>query len=147
MRVAPCFLLLLVSFAPQLIAQGAQTRVNQKECREGTGDLGIGLFICNGGDCSVSQRLSDGRIAHRFSVEPRVREIDSKGPSALKLKENDVIVAVDGSLITSFDGGYKLANASIDVPIKLRIRRDKRELEVQIVPAKGCNLPKLTVIE
>jgi hypothetical protein len=123
-----------------------QSQRNQSECREGTGDLGIGLYICNGGDCTVSEHLKDGRVVHRFSVEPRVSEIDSKGPSARNLRENDAIVAVDGSLITSFEGGYKLANARIGVPIKLRVRRNGQEMELQIVPAKGCNLPKLNVI-
>jgi len=116
-------------------------------CRDGTGDFGIGQYVCDGGDCSVSDRLKDGRVVHRFSVEPRATEIDPKGASAGKLKENDVIVAVDGSLITSFQGGYKLANAKIGVPIKLRVRRDEQEIEIQIIPAKGCNLPKVKVVE
>ena len=133
-----------------LLMSGASTLyAGQKpfECREGTGDLGIGRYLCDGGDCTVSEHLKDGRVIHRFSVEPRVRAIDPKGASAGKLKENDVIVAVDGSLVTTFEGGYKLANAKIGVAVVLRIRRDNKELEVRVVPGKGCNLPALTVTE
>jgi len=116
-------------------------------CRDGTGDLGIGRYVCDGGDCTVSERLKDGRIIHRFSVEPRVTEIDPKGASAGKLKENDVIVAVGGSLVTTLEGGHKLANAKIGEPVVLRIRRGDKDLEVRVVPGKGCNLPRLTVTQ
>jgi len=117
------------------------------ECREGTGDLGIGRYVCDGGSCTVSERLQDGRVIHRFSVEPRISTIDPKGPSANKLRQNDVLVAVDGVLITTLEGGYRLANANIGKAVRLRVRRGREELEIQIVPGKGCNLPGLTVTQ
>lgn len=117
----------------------------KSECREGTGDLGIGEYICDGGACTVSEHLKDGRVVHRFSVEPRIHAVDPKGASAGKLKENDVLVAVGGYLVTTLKGGYKLANAKMGVPVMLRVRREERELEIQVVPGKGCNLPNLTV--
>src|SRR5215467_7321122 len=123
------------------------TRAQYKdECREGTGDLGIGEYVCNGGDCSVSTRLKDGRVVHQFSIEPHVTAIDPNGPSVGKLQERDVRVAIDGRLVTTFEGGYRLANAKIGVAVKLRIRRDKKELEVTVLPGKGCNLPRITVV-
>ena len=131
-----------LSQAPRKLAMKQQS-----ECREDTGNLGIGLYVCNGGDCQISDRIKDGRITHRFTVEPLVREIDTKGPSAGKLQQNDEIISVGGSLVTSFEGGYKLANAGIGVPIELRIRRNKREIKVQVVPGTGCNQPRLQVIQ
>ena len=97
--------------------------------------------------CTVSEALRDGRIVHRFSVEPRITSIDPKGPSANILRENDVLVAIDGSLVTTLEGGYKLANAKIGKAVRLRIRRGANELEVPVVPGKGCNLPGLTVTQ
>jgi len=138
--------LIVILISPAFCALSTRAQYKDK-CREGTGDLGIGEYICNGGDCSVSLRLEDGRVAHRFTVEPRVTAIDPNGPSAGKLQDGDVLVAIDGLLVTTLKGGYRLANAKIGVAVKLRIRRDKKELEVTVLPGKGCNLPKLTVVE
>jgi len=80
-------------------------------------------------------------------VEPRIAVIDAKGPSANLLKENDMLVAVDGSLITTLEAGSKLANSKVGRPVRLRIRREGKELEVQVVPGKGCNMPGLTVTQ
>lgn len=135
-------LVLAIGIAPALFANQ-----RSRECREGTGDFGIGQYVCDGGSCTVSEALRDGRIAHRFSVEPRITSIDPKGPSANILRENDVLVAIDGSLVTTLEGGYKLANAKIGKGVRLRIRRGANELEVPVVPGKGCNLPGLTVTQ
>ncbi len=130
-----------------VIAPLASANQRSRECREGTGDFGIGQYVCDGGSCTVSEALRDGRIVHRFSVEPRITSIDPKGPSANILKESDVLVAIDGSLITTLEGGYKLANSKIGKAVRLRIRRAGKELEVQVLPGKGCNLPGLTVTQ
>jgi len=127
------------------LAPVSRAETDPLQCRKGTGDLGIGMYVCEGGSCVVSARLPDGGIAHRFSVEPRVTNIDPKGPSFGTLRENDVVVAIDGSLVTTAKGGYALANAKIGLPVTLRIRRGANEMAVTIVPAAGCNLPGLTV--
>lgn len=115
------------------------------EGKEHSGDLGIGRFVCLGGSCMVNEPLAGGGYAHRFSTEPRVEAIDPGGPSAGKLHEGDVIVAVDGALVTTREGGRRLAELTPGRPIELRVRRDGRELEVSLTPATGCNLPGLIV--
>ena len=45
-----------------------------------------------------------------------------------KLHTGDILIAIDGVLITTRDGGRRLANLRPGVPITLRIRRDGKEI-------------------
>ena len=71
------------------------------------GDLGILSLDC---DCSYSShsRSTDGhaRLVRRwtFRSEPEVGGIRTDGPAAGKLREGDVLTAIDGILITTRDG-------------------------------------------
>jgi S1-C subfamily serine protease len=109
-----------------------------------TATLGIGLLQCVGGSCSVNARDGAGR-AHDFSTEPRVWRLDAGGPSAGVLRDGDQILAVDGALITTRDGGRRLANLRAGVPVALRIRRGGSEMRVSVTPRPGCNTPSLAV--
>ncbi|HKV11304.1 MAG TPA: PDZ domain-containing protein [Thermoanaerobaculia bacterium] len=117
-------------------------------CPEGhplTGDAGIGHLVCHGGSCVVNQRVGGGGYTHRFSTEPIVSEIAEDGPAAGRLEEGDVLTAVDGHLITTPEGGRRLANLRPGETVTLRVRRDGAETDVEIVPVTGCNMPGLTV--
>jgi len=107
------------------------------------GDIGIGLFRCLGGECAVNGETPRG-FAHYFSVEPRVEKIDPEGP-AHELRDGDAIVSIDDALITTREGGRRLASLTAGVPIHLRVRRAGRELLFTIVPRTGCNMPNLVV--
>ncbi len=116
-------------------------------CRDGmprTATLGIGLLHCVGGTCMVHAREGTG-TRHDFSTEPRVWELDPGGPAARALREGDQITSIDGVLITTRDGGRRLANLRPGVPLRLGIRRDGAETVVRVVPAAGCNQPALAV--
>lgn len=116
-------------------------------CREGkqlTGDIGIGGFQCVAAGCAVNGRYN-GRYRHQFSAEPYVWDIDPAGPSAEKLHEGDRIVAIDGKLVTTPEGGDRLANLREGVPVTLRIRRASQVIETRIVPVVGCNMPYIVV--
>lgn len=121
-------------------AAGAQ------ECAAGsarTGTLGIGMLHCVGGSCAMGVAEGAGR-AHRFSTEPRVWHLDPRGPAAVALREGDAITAVDGALITTREGGRKLANLAPRRAVTLRVRRARTEMEVRLVPVAGCD-PQLVV--
>ncbi|HYR08937.1 MAG TPA: hypothetical protein VEQ60_14245, partial [Longimicrobium sp.] len=89
----------------------AARAADAQTCAEGlprTATLGIGLLQCVGGSCSVNARDGAGRT-HDFSTEPKVWRLDPEGPSAGVLREGDQILAIDGALITTRDGGRRLA--------------------------------------
>ena len=117
-------------------------------CIEGmpeTATLGIGLLHCRGGSCAVNGEV-DGGFTHRFTIEPSIWEIDPRGP-AKDLREGDQIVSIDDVLITTREGGRRLANLTASVPVRLRMRRGNQEFLSTLVPVRGCNTPKLTVTE
>src|SRR5687767_14845201 len=72
-------------------------------CPEGhpeTGDIGLSHLLCVAGSCSVNLRTDRG-YSHDFSTEPRIRGVEKDGPSWGRLQDGDVLVAVDGVLITT----------------------------------------------
>ena len=110
-----------------------------------TGDIGIAYLICYGGSCAVNGRDEDGSYHHWFSTEPRIAAIGRNSPASGLLHENDAIVAVDGALITTREGGRRLATLTPNVPVRLRVRRGTQESDVVLVPIQGCNMPSLLV--
>jgi len=69
-----------------------------------------------------------------FGSEPYIRAVDQDGPSRGKLRPGDVIVAINGHLITTKVGGRILGNPPAGEPVELTIRRGKRESTVIVVP-------------
>jgi membrane-associated protease RseP (regulator of RpoE activity) len=138
------------ALALTLLAAGspaAHSRTNGR-CPEGhpeTGDLGIESLLCVSGSCAVNMR-TDAGYTHMFSTEPRIRGLVDGSPAAGKLMDGDVLIAIDGVLITTREGGRRLANLKPGEPITLRIRRDRREMDVALVPRLGCNMPGLAVL-
>jgi len=138
----------IAALALTLIAAGAPA-AHAGRCPEGhpeTGDLGIESLLCVSGSCAVNMRTESGGFTHMFSTEPRIRGLVDGGPAAGELMDGDVIIAVDGVLITTREGGRRLANLKPGEPITLRIRRDRREMDVTLVPRLGCNMPGLAVL-
>ena len=120
----------------------------QESCPEGhpeTGDLGISHLLCVGGSCSVNLRTGRG-FAHDFSTEPRIQGLEKDGPAWGRLQDGDVLVAIDGVLITTREGGRRLANLTPGKPVELRVRRGGKEMDVTVVPRLGCNMPMLAVL-
>lgn len=105
------------------------------------GSLGIGLYQCAGGACELYRESDDGYM-HRFSVEPRVWELSK--PARGRLKDGDILVAIDGSLITTGTGGRKLAGVQPGQSVEFRVRRGKNEKTVRITAADGCERSALT---
>jgi len=126
---------------------GLAVRPVNAQCPEGkalTGDLGIGGFQCVAAGCGVNA-LSGGRYHHSFSAEPYILDVDTGGPAAHLLEDGDVLVAVDGLLITTTEAGDRLANLEPGRPVTLRIRRGGNELTVRVTTRLGCNMPYIMV--
>lgn len=129
---------------------GGTAAVAQEGCPSGRapfGSVGIGLFQCPGGSCSINIRdVREGEVGglrHSFSTEPRLRRIGPPGNTVLR--EGDVLVAVDDKLITSREGGARLGGLRPGEDVKLTIRRDGRELDAWLTAERSCRYPGLEV--
>ncbi len=101
-------------------------------CPEGhpeSGDLGIGSLLCISGSCTINLRTS--------------RDLRESSPAAGKLQGGDILLTIDGVLITSREGSRRMANLKPGRPVTLRIRRAGREIDVVLVPRLGCSMPTL----
>lgn len=129
---------------------GATAAAAQEGCPLGRapyGSLGIGLFQCPGGSCSINMhdvsRGELGPMRHSFSTEPRLRNIGPPGSSVLR--DGDVLVAIDGKLITSVEGGARLGGLRPGEDVRLTIRRDGREIDAWLTAERSCRYPGLEV--
>jgi hypothetical protein len=73
-----------------------------------------------------------------FRSEPVVVRIDPTGPSRTKVKTGDVIVAIDGHLITTDRAGKLFCDPPVGVPVELTLRRDGKTIRETIVPTWIC---------
>jgi hypothetical protein len=115
------------------------------EGRAASGDLGIRGLVCNGAaaSCYIYSRAG-GQYQHRFSVEPRIEMLhqDAAGEA---LRVRDVIVAIDSLMITTTEGGRRLASVRPGQSVRILIRRDGQLLEQVMVARTGCGITRLTV--
>jgi predicted metalloprotease with PDZ domain len=102
------------------------------------GSLGYSGLECN---CDFTYQKTDGaegRFSYRFRSEPVILAVKSGGPADGKLRAGDVVTAIDGHLITTREGGRRFADPEVGRPLTLRVRREGREVDVQIVPEWEC---------
>jgi len=127
-----------------LVAGSALLAANALACKDDlprVGYLGITELDCN---CSsrFSMNSRDGRHymvrSWIFRNEPRIGGIDSDGPSAGKLREDDVITAVDGKLITTSSGSERFSRLQPGQVVTLTIRRESREMPVKVTVGSIC---------
>lgn len=96
------------------------------------GALGISGFSC---DCTLNR--TDGDLRWTFRGEPVITRI-ADGRNARRYRLGDVIVAIDGMLITTRAAGERVANLEPGKPVTLTLRRNGREIEVEVVPDEDC---------
>src|SRR5262245_54300552 len=105
------------------------------------GYLGISDLSCS---CSTnfSMRSRDGQRTivreWEFRSEPIVRGVESDGPTAGKLHDEDVITAIDGALITTREGSRRFSAIAPDQAITLTVRREGHEVQVPIKVGGIC---------
>lgn len=136
--------LVLAAFVAGLSGLGSQTVVAQvsvgraASCPGGAatvGDLGVDLH-CQ--DCELSYRASSRSWRWRFRSEPTIKHVGASGPSHGKLRSGDVLVSVDGRLITTRSGGARLADLEPGEPVTVSVRRNGRDVTTEITPAAAC---------
>jgi PDZ domain len=122
--------------AALLLVLPASAAAQQRTCGpEGRGyvvpDLGWTDWSCD--HCSIN--LANGVLSYTFRSEPRIRGI--QGPGEGRLRENDVLVAVDGELITA-SGARRLAAMQRGEEVRLTVRRDGRTRDVGVRAGERC---------
>jgi membrane-associated protease RseP (regulator of RpoE activity) len=109
------------------------------------GDAGIGAVRCVGPRASCTINIADEHgFRHTFAVEPIVSVVaDSTKDAAIRT--GDRIVSVGGFLITTVEGGRRLANLHEGRPVTILVRRDEKLLEINVTPVRGCGITSLSV--
>jgi C-terminal processing protease CtpA/Prc len=125
---------LVMSISTRLAGQGVCSR------DRAYGDVGIGLFQCVGADCLIAGRNSS-EAAHLFLVEPRLWKL--RPPAKAQLAEGDVLVAVDGTPVTTRRAGLRLAQLRPGDHVRLRIRRGSQTVEIALLAEASCVRPSV----
>ncbi|MEJ7809842.1 MAG: PDZ domain-containing protein [Gemmatimonadaceae bacterium] len=99
-------------------------------------DLGITGVDCV--ECTIHASDRPGDAWVEFLAEPRVSGVERRGAADGVLEAGDVLVAVDGTLITTAAGARHFARLEPGRPVMLTIRRGGREQSVEIVPMSRC---------
>lgn len=102
------------------------------------GSIGYSGLECHCDFTYLKEDRGEGQFFYRFRAEPVIRGAKPGGPADGKLREGDVITAIDGYLITTREGGRRFADPEVGRPLTLTVRRDGREVDVQIVPEWEC---------
>ncbi len=112
------------------------------QCDEGVarGDLGISGLDCRG-ECTLTMNEKGEEQAWSFTVEPRISGIARGGPADGVLRVDDVLVAIDGLLITTREGGLRYAGIKPGEEVSVRFRRDGRLATVPIRAGSTCPPP------
>ncbi len=101
---------------------------------EPLGVVGITSFECT--NCTL--RETEGGRLWSFTSEPHVRVVEPGSPADGEIREGDAIVAIDGHLITTAEGGRRLANLEPGRTSRMVVRSGNRERTVALVPRAEC---------
>jgi hypothetical protein len=107
--------------------------------------IGVGAYHCPGRTCAFTAPHGTEPAAFAFSSEPWLRSIDPTGPAVGRIEEGDVLVAVNGLLITTSPGGAALARLDPNREAELALRRAGRLVEVRVRPRASCRAPLILI--
>ncbi len=126
---------LSLAFAGQLVGQ---VGVSAQVCPDGLpprGAIGISSFECT--NCTMT--TDGGERTWDFSSEPIVQAVTPGSPAYGKIREGDAIVAVDGHLITTGEGGRRFGNMMPGQSVSVVVRSGNREKTVVVIPEPECS--------
>lgn len=102
-----------------------------RSCDDGRGavmtDLGFDL---------PGRTLVDGEPS--FGTQPRIEDVRSSGPAAGRLREGDLLLAVDGIAITEPAGARRYTRARPGDRLRLTVQRDDRVVDLTVVALGRC---------
>jgi len=128
-RMAAAMLAALPGMATAQVADALACRESEQ-----VGSLGI-----TGIECERCQFItSPGADRAVFYTEPVILGLNPSAPSSRVLMEGDVLIAIDGELITTSQGWDRFNNLPSVGTVSLRVRRDGREIEVSVPVMPVC---------
>lgn len=138
-----------LSLCAALIISSAAAAQSAAPCpgdREYGGDLGIIGLRCVGpaAACAIYQE-EDGMTRHEFSVEPIIADLEPTATNGDPLREGDVLVALDGRLITTREGGRYMANLPVGRTVGVLVRRGHELMTRSVRTREGCGVTSLSV--
>ena len=120
-------------------AAAQDPKTGEQPCSDGVvGLLGITGMDCVGCSLTITLESTGWKRAWSMTIEPRITEIAPGSPAAGVLQVGDEIVGVDGMLITSADGGRRLASIEPNQTVTIRYRRHGRAVDVARVARPRC---------
>lgn len=97
--------------------------------------LGISSLTCSRCELhSISPTESDWS----FATEPEISRVDPKSPAAGVLRPGDLLVGIDGHLITSREGGRRFGRVQPGDRVTIRFRRDGEVHSAVLTAAARC---------
>jgi hypothetical protein len=73
-----------------------------------------------------------------YMTPPRIRDIEAGGPADGRLRENDVLLAVDGAAITTAAAWHRLRDARAGEHVRFRMERGRDTVETTVVATEHC---------
>jgi hypothetical protein len=119
----------------------AQTPSTTPPCPSGQTEADLGFSGTECVNCIVHGRRALGQPQIEFLAEPTLRTIRPNGPADGKLQDGDVLVAVDGELITTRAGNLRYAQIQPGRAVRFTVRRNGQTRDVEIVPGTRCVAP------
>jgi len=93
-------------------------------------------------ECDATITCTQDERIWQFQTEPEIKVVDRDGPSYGLLKSGDVIVAIDGLLITTRKAGVRLANLVAGEPVELLVRRPWSQTRTVTIIPRAVPEPK-----
>ncbi len=108
-------------------------------CEEGVivGQLGISGLNCRG-ECTITLNREGAELYWSFTTEPMITGVEEGSPADGSLESGDILVAIDGVLLTTREAGYRFANVAPGEEVTLLVRRDNVRHEVTLRAAAEC---------
>jgi hypothetical protein len=115
-----------------MISSAAAQSDGYRGCARPVAEAALGLTTIECLQCSVHSSGADRWV--EYGAEPVVRGARPGGP----IQSGDVLVAIDGRLITTVAGGLRLAHVALFHPTVLTVRRGGQRIDVSVTPIAGC---------
>ena len=125
-----------IASAAPVAAQTRGVRVAGCPAGQFEGDLGFTGIECV--RCVLQPQRRAGAPWIEFQTEPVLTGVTPGGPADGKLEERDVLVAIDGSLITTYAAAMRYSQLEPGKPVRLTVRRAGVVKDVEIVTGSKC---------
>jgi hypothetical protein len=76
-----------------------------------------------------------------YLTPPRIRDIRPDGPAAGRLRDDDVLLAVDGLAITTPDAWHRMRDVAPGTALRFSVRRGADTATATVTPSARCAAP------